>query len=220
MAEYAEYMGKKICEMNIYEKMSAISNALKSVEKSKEVGTGNSKYKAAVESDVLSPVKKLEAEYRVFSYPVSHDIVDQREIVTTNNYGEKRSQFIRIRAEYRFVNLDKPDETVTVISYGDGVDALDKAPGKAMTYADKYALMKAYKMVTGDDPDQNASDDLEGHDIFKIKARVERLMTDKMKTGASQDDLMQAMGINKKQWDACWNAFTNIAAFEAKLRKV
>jgi hypothetical protein len=26
-----------------------------------------------------------------------------------------------------------------------------------MTYADKYALMKAYKISTGDDPDQNAS---------------------------------------------------------------
>ena len=28
-----------------------------------------------------------------------------------------------------------------------------------MTYADKYALMKAYKISTGDDPDQNASVD-------------------------------------------------------------
>ena len=29
-----------------------------------------------------------------------------------------------------------------------------------MTYADKYALLKAYKIITGDDPDQNASEDL------------------------------------------------------------
>ena len=29
-----------------------------------------------------------------------------------------------------------------------------------MTYADKYALLKAYKIVTGDDPDQEASNDL------------------------------------------------------------
>lgn len=216
----AENTEKKICEMNIYEKMSAISNAIKIVEKSKEVGKGSNSYKAALESDVLKPVKEQEAVYRVFSYPVSHDIVDQREIVTTGNYSDKHSQFIRIRAEYRFVNLDKPDETVTVVSYGDGVDALDKAPGKAMTYADKYALMKAYKMVTGDDPDQSASDDLEGHDIFKIKARVERLMTDKMKTGVSEDDIMRSLNVNKKQWDTLWNSFNSLAAFEAKLRKV
>ena len=29
-----------------------------------------------------------------------------------------------------------------------------------MTYADKYALLKAYKIQTGDDPDQNASEPL------------------------------------------------------------
>ena len=28
-----------------------------------------------------------------------------------------------------------------------------------MTYADKYALMKAYKIMTGDDPDQDKSPD-------------------------------------------------------------
>ena len=28
-----------------------------------------------------------------------------------------------------------------------------------MTYADKYALMKAYKIITGDDPDQEHSPD-------------------------------------------------------------
>ena len=30
-----------------------------------------------------------------------------------------------------------------------------------MTYSDKYALLKAYKMVTGDDPDQNISEEIE-----------------------------------------------------------
>jgi hypothetical protein len=44
-----------------------------------------------------------------------------------------------------------------MISYGDGIDTGDKAPGKAMTYSDKYSLLKAYKVATGDDPDKDAS---------------------------------------------------------------
>ena len=36
-----------------------------------------------------------------------------------------------------------------------------------MTYADKYALLKAYKIVTGDDPDQNGSEDLKGTETKK-----------------------------------------------------
>lgn len=62
---------------------------------------------------------------------------------------------------YRFVNIDKPEEYIDIDTYGDGVDSGDKAPGKAMTYSDKYALMKAYKIITGDDPDQISSDDLD-----------------------------------------------------------
>lgn len=42
---------------------------------------------------------------------------------------------------------------------GDGIDTQDKAPGKAMTYSDKYALLKAYKIISGDDPDQNPSEE-------------------------------------------------------------
>lgn len=204
-------------EMNIWERMAAISAEIKSVEKRQEVGFGNNKYKAAVEADVLKPVKEAEAKFRVFSYPADHEIVSQGELGAG---GEKAKQFIRIKVKYVFVNLDSPEQVVSVVSYGDGVDSLDKAPGKAMTYADKYALMKAYKMVTGDDPDQNASDDLEGHDIHKIKERFDRLMTQKIKGGRSEDEIISAMGINKKQFEAYMKSFQNVAALEAKLRKV
>lgn len=53
------------------------------------------------------------------------------------------------------------------------MDAMDKAPGKAMTYADKYALMKAYKISTGDDPDQEASEVLEQKTTQTVKMATE-----------------------------------------------
>ena len=66
---------------------------------------------------------------------------------------------MRSETVYRFVNIEKPEEFIDITTYGDGVDTQDKAPGKAMTYGDKYALMKAYKIITGDDPDQTGSPD-------------------------------------------------------------
>ena len=60
------------------------------------------------------------------------------------------------------MNIEKPEEYIEITTYGDGVDTQDKAPGKAMTYSDKYALLKAYKIQTGDDPDQNMSEPLAG----------------------------------------------------------
>ena len=50
-----------------------------------------------------------------------------------------------------------------------------KHHGKAMTYADKYALMKAYKIMTGDDPDQNKSPDRAEYDRKISSTKVQAL---------------------------------------------
>ena len=54
--------------------------------------------------------------------------------------------------------MDNPTDFIDITTCGDGFDAQDKATGKAMTYSDKYALLKAYKIETGEDLDQKASE--------------------------------------------------------------
>ena len=154
--------------MNIYEKLSAITTELSTVAKNLEVGFGQNKYKAVGEADVLRAVKPLEAKYKVYSYPVSRTIIESGTVENTNSKGEvKKNLFERIEVVYRFVNIEKPEEYIDITSYGDGIDSQDKSVGKAMTYADKYALLKAYKIITGEDPDQNASEDLKGANTNK-----------------------------------------------------
>lgn len=149
---------KKIEEMNIYEKMSAITNELGVVAKNLNVDMGKGKsYKAVQEKDVLDAVKPIEEKYRVYSYPKERKIVDNGILEKETQYGKTKNMYLRIETIYEFVNLDKPDEKITMTSYADGIDSGDKATGKAMTYSDKYSLLKAYKIATGDDPDKDAS---------------------------------------------------------------
>lgn len=149
--------------MNVYEKMAAITAELNAVAKNLKVGEGKSAYKAVGEADVLAAVKPIEAKYKVYSYPVSRKVIDSDVITTSKVYNGQESTsskfFMRVETVYRFVNTEKPDEYLDITTYGDGVDAGDKAPGKAMTYGDKYALLKAYKIITGDDPDQQYSEE-------------------------------------------------------------
>lgn len=149
--------------MNIYEKLAAITAELNAVAKNLKVGEGRSSYKAVGEADVLAAVKPLEEKYKVYSYPSSRCIVDSDVITTKKVYNGQESEsskfYMRVQTVYRFVNIEDPEEYVEVTTYGDGMDSGDKAPGKAMTYGDKYALLKAYKIITGDDPDQTASED-------------------------------------------------------------
>lgn len=165
--------------MNIYEKLLSISRDASAVAKNLTVEIGKSSYKAVGEADVLAAVKPLEAKYGVYSYPISRRIINAEVYTAKNDYGEKSTQFVRLETVYRFVNIEKPDEYVEITTYGDGVDPQDKAPGKAMTYADKYALLKAYKLITGDDPDQYPIGDIGTPQPDGVPAKDEhRLVTD------------------------------------------
>lgn len=153
--------------MNIYKRMLAATSEISRVAKNLNVGFGKSSYKAVGEADVLAAVKPIEEKYGIYSYPVDRQIIESGVLESVSEYnGEKttKKQFqMRVSTVYRFVNVDCPEEFIDITTYGDGVDSQDKAPGKAMTYADKYALLKAYKIMTGDDPDQNASGETKGY---------------------------------------------------------
>lgn len=206
--------------MNIYEKMGAATAEIARVPKNLLVGTGKNQYHAVAEADILKAVKEVEQKYKIFSFPFSHEIAESHVIITKNDYGEKESQFVRIKAVYRFVDMENPAEYVEVTAYGDGVDSLDKAPGKATTYADKYALMKAYKVETGDDTDRTPSDDLAGHDLWKIKQRIEKQITALVQRGMTQDEILRAIGLTEKQYKTCINYFQSLNALENKLHKL
>ena len=146
----------EIKDMNLFEKLSNISNEIKNVDKDLNVC---GKYNAVSEGNVLKEVKVAEYKYRVYSYPCNRSVIESG-IVETSSSSDKKTFWERIETIYRFVNIDKPSEYIDITTYGDGFDNQDKSVGKAMTYADKYALLKAYKIITGDDPDQELSQEV------------------------------------------------------------
>ena len=157
-------------ELNIYQRLLKITEELKTVEKNLNVPvSAKNSYKAVSERDVLDAVKPLEAKYGVYSYAYDRKIIENGELVSnkkdfqTGEIKEQKQLYMRLEVTYRFVNVDNPQEYIEIKTYGDGIDTGDKATGKAMTYADKYALLKAYKISTGEDPDQEASDELKSY---------------------------------------------------------
>lgn len=168
---------------NIFQRMAAITAELGTVAKNMSVETGKGKgYKAVSERDVLDAVKPLEQKYGVYSYPFSRETVESEKLESESSYNgntTKRTTFYtRLKTVYRFVNVDNPKEFVDITSFSVGMDTQDKGDGKAMTYADKYALMKAYKISTGDDPDQDASEETSYRNAGKPQRTVEQKQAD------------------------------------------
>ena len=147
--------------------MAAITSELQTIAKNLTVATGkNNSYKAVGERDVLDAVKPLEQKHGVYSYPASREVLESNLLESENTYTDfngnttvtqKTTFMTRIKTVYRFVNVDDPEDYIETTTFAEGIDAQDKGSGKAMTYGDKYALMKAYKISTGDDPDQDPS---------------------------------------------------------------
>lgn len=160
-------MNQEAAQLNIYQKMLKATELIERVKKNLkvEMGKGGS-YKAVGEGDVLAAVKPVEIELGIYSYPFDRSVIETQTLTVIKEYNGNKTEsnqlFMRIETIYRFVNVNDPKDYLDIKSYGDGVDSQDKAPGKAMTYADKYALLKGYKIETGDDPDKEGSGELKG----------------------------------------------------------
>ncbi len=150
--------------LNIHQRMLAITADLQTVAKNLTVDTGKNKsYKAVSERDILDAVKPLETKHGVYSYPAVRRVLESQVLESENEFQGKTTKrttfYERIETVYRFCNIDNPADYIDMTTFAEGIGSQDKGSGKAMTYADKYALMKAYKISTGDDPDQTASTD-------------------------------------------------------------
>ena len=191
-----------IKKLNLYEKMLLITEEIGIVEKGLKVEVSKTRsYKAVSERDVLDAVKPIERKYRVYSFPVKREVIDRDTLIKETEYNgsitRTNTLFMRIDTTYRFINIDNPDEYIETTVYGDGLDTGDKAPGKAMTYADKYALMKAYKLSAGDDPDKEASPE-KGY-ARKSKTDYRQLLIDYCnKNGLDMNELAKEYKLNSK----------------------
>lgn len=159
---------------NLYQKIQMVSDEIKNIEKKTEVKVNNnSSYKAVADIDVLLAVKKSETKYGLISIPVKQELVRSEQVIKQGRDGYSTVTFADIvKMTVRIINIDNPSETIEVESFGRGLDSGDKGFGKASTYARKYALLNAYKIATGEDPDEQASQEMPVNNIDEIRAAV------------------------------------------------
>jgi hypothetical protein len=103
----------------------------------------NGQYKFVSHDDVAEKVHPMLVKHRVLALPTT---------LSTSQEGNRTVIMLRVH----FVNVDKPEDQFFIDMPGYGVDPSDKGPGKAISYALKYALLKAFTLETGEDPDKDS----------------------------------------------------------------
>ncbi len=157
--------------MNLFEKIQLVSNEVRTVEKDMNVAN---QYKAVSDLAVTLAVKDAELKHKLISIPVKVELIHSeayRNIDTivyemhkadgtiqTNTTNTVKTTYIdTVKMTVKIIDLEKPTDFIEIESFGRGLDTGDKGFGKASTYARKYALLNAYKIATGEDPDKDPS---------------------------------------------------------------
>lgn len=131
--------------MNIYQRVNAVRKAITYIQKDKSVSTGGGSYRAVTHDAVTGMVRAALIEHGIIIVP---DLIGG-----TFHQKEPDAKQRLYEATYliHFVNADKPDEKISMTVQSHALDNGDKAPGKALSYATKYAILKLFNIETGED---------------------------------------------------------------------
>lgn len=141
--------------MNLYQKLNEIKKKVSYIKKDKEVsGQG---YKAVTHDAVAAETRQWFTEFGVL---VTIDETESRMIEARQN--SKGNPIYRFEAKYQiaFINCDDPKEQLTVMLTAHADDQGDKAPGKAASYATKYAILKVLQLETGENDEARQTQNL------------------------------------------------------------
>lgn len=161
---------------NIHQRIIGIMSELHYIAKGDK--TVNGQYRFVSHDQVVAKVQKMLVKYRVTTVPTVHEVVQD---------GNRTM----LKLNVTFVNADNPSDNFTVQFPGYGIDGGglnkdgkaiavgDKGPGKAISYAYKYALLKIFNLETGDDPDFDAEAAYEPVKCLEFDSTIGAELSDK-----------------------------------------
>ncbi len=99
--------------------------------------------------------------------------------------GAEAARAAQVVMAYTFTDVETGEEITTKVA-GQGLDAGDKAPYKAMTGALKYALLQSFLLATGDDPEDERINHASGNGSERLitpeEGRQLRVLVDETET--------------------------------------
>lgn len=161
---------------NVYQRIQAIMSELSYIQK--EEKTVNGQYRYASHDRVTAALHPLLVKHGLVILPTVEEIVQDG----------NRTQ---VKLLVSFINVDDKADSFTVRHVGYGIDGGgtnkdgrpipvgDKGPGKAISYAFKYACLKVFCLETGDDPDSDASASYEPPKCLEFEAMLPTEFTTK-----------------------------------------
>lgn len=131
--------------LNIYQRVTKVREAVAYIRKEKKVES----YMAVTHDAVTALTRDQFIAHGIVIVP---SCIVQSAVKDTGTLTSRGTPFIRFEARYRFevVNMDDPADKFSIEIEAHALDHGDKAPGKALSYAKKYAVLKLLEIESGE----------------------------------------------------------------------
>jgi hypothetical protein len=136
--------------VNLLQRINEVRKSISYIQKDKSVSTGGGSYKAVTHDQVTAMVREHMTAHGIVSWP---HLVESTSMPYEVNADMVRAKQFRYEATYDFTfsNMEDPKDSLVIRIQAHAMDNADKAPGKALSYAKKYALLKLFEIETGED---------------------------------------------------------------------
>ena len=167
--EDTSFAARMFAQLSLRQKLAVVRRRITYVQKRGHNERKNYNYVTA--ADIAGAVGDILAELGVVVVPRLESISHE-----PSRMGRSEVEHVaRVVMAYTFMDVDTAEE-ITVKVAGEGLDAGDKAPYKAMTGALKYALLQSFLLATGDDPEEERTNPA-NHSSTSHEHRSEPLVT-------------------------------------------
>lgn len=162
--------------MNIYQKIVEIRKSIKGFSKDSK-GYG---YEYVSGNQILRAIKEKMDELQVVLIPsVNYNTLNWEKHTYNNTKGQEKLDFIvQAQMTYKWVNAENPADFIEVpwVMIGQQADDISKAVGTAMTYNERYFLLKQFGLPTDeDDADAKTQDSAYGSKATKSQTTNRKL---------------------------------------------
>lgn len=137
---------------NLMQRIIDVRKQVDYIQKDKSVSTGGGSYKAVTHDAVTGILREHMNAAGIVCFP---SLVSS--VALAKEEGAKQFRY-EATYDFTFVNADEPSDRIVVRIEAHAMDNADKAPGKALSYAKKYAMLKLFEIETGEDEESRYND--------------------------------------------------------------
>ena len=170
--------------MGIYKKLLKVQEQVKGLGKDRKTGQGNYGYEYVTGSKLLEHIKPILNQEKLILKQEIVSVEKERIDYKTKN-GEKSEMLFSVWQKFTWIDTETGERDENSF-FASGMNEWEKGLGSALTYAERYFLLKYFHIATDEDDIDNTA--RKNNDLVSLEPIIKELKKEELKISQIQID--------------------------------